>query len=65
MRLDAIPYLFVREGTNGENLPETHAFLKELRSPTSTGIRDGCSSPRRTSGPRTPPPTSATTTSAT
>jgi maltose alpha-D-glucosyltransferase / alpha-amylase len=31
-RLDAIPYLFEREGTNGENLPETHAFLKELRS---------------------------------
>jgi maltose alpha-D-glucosyltransferase / alpha-amylase len=32
MRLDAIPYLFVRDGTNGENLPETHDFLKELRS---------------------------------
>jgi maltose alpha-D-glucosyltransferase / alpha-amylase len=32
MRLDAIPYLFVREGTNGENLPETHDFLKELRA---------------------------------
>jgi maltose alpha-D-glucosyltransferase/alpha-amylase len=32
MRLDAIPYLFVREGTNGENLPETHDFLKELRT---------------------------------
>ncbi len=32
MRLDAIPYLFVRDGTNGENLPETHAFLKELRT---------------------------------
>jgi maltose alpha-D-glucosyltransferase / alpha-amylase len=31
-RLDAIPYLYEREGTNGENLPETHAFLKELRS---------------------------------
>jgi maltose alpha-D-glucosyltransferase/alpha-amylase len=30
-RLDAIPYLFEREGTNGENLPETHAFLKRLR----------------------------------
>jgi maltose alpha-D-glucosyltransferase / alpha-amylase len=30
-RLDAIPYLFEREGTNGENLPETHAFLKKLR----------------------------------
>lgn len=30
-RLDAIPYLFEREGTNCENLPETHAFLKKLR----------------------------------
>lgn len=30
-RLDAIPYLFEREGTNGENLPETHEFLKRLR----------------------------------
>jgi maltose alpha-D-glucosyltransferase/alpha-amylase len=32
LRLDAIPYLFEREGTNGENLPETHAFLRELRA---------------------------------
>ncbi len=31
-RLDAVPYLFEREGTNGENLPETHAFLKKLRT---------------------------------
>jgi maltose alpha-D-glucosyltransferase / alpha-amylase len=30
-RLDAVPYLFEREGTNGENLPATHAFLKKLR----------------------------------
>ncbi|HYG19032.1 MAG TPA: maltose alpha-D-glucosyltransferase [Ohtaekwangia sp.] len=30
-RLDAVPYLFEREGTNGENLPETHTFLKKLR----------------------------------
>ncbi len=30
-RLDAVPYLYEREGTNCENLPETHAFLKELR----------------------------------
>jgi maltose alpha-D-glucosyltransferase/alpha-amylase len=30
-RLDAVPYLFERENTNGENLPETHAFLKLLR----------------------------------
>ncbi|WP_419420108.1 maltose alpha-D-glucosyltransferase [Legionella sp. D16C41] len=30
LRLDAIPYLFQREGTNCENLPETHHFLKKL-----------------------------------
>ena len=30
-RLDAVPYLFEREGTNCENLPETHDFLKKLR----------------------------------
>ncbi len=32
LRLDAIPYLYQREGTNCENLPETHAFLKRLRA---------------------------------
>lgn len=32
LRLDAIPYLFERDGTNCENLPETHDFLKSLRS---------------------------------
>ena len=31
-RLDAVPYLYERDGTNGENLPETHQFLKRLRS---------------------------------
>ncbi|MGO9576324.1 MAG: maltose alpha-D-glucosyltransferase [Terriglobales bacterium] len=30
-RVDAVPYLVEREGTNCENLPETHAVLKELR----------------------------------
>jgi maltose alpha-D-glucosyltransferase/alpha-amylase len=30
-RLDAVPYLMEREGTNCENLPETHAVLKDLR----------------------------------
>lgn len=30
-RADAVPYLFEREGTNCENLPETHAYLKRLR----------------------------------
>ncbi|MDQ7251430.1 maltose alpha-D-glucosyltransferase [Dongia sedimenti] len=32
LRLDAIPYLIEREGTNNENLPETHAVLKKIRA---------------------------------
>ncbi|MDZ4185683.1 MAG: maltose alpha-D-glucosyltransferase [Desulfuromonadales bacterium] len=32
VRLDAVPYLFEQEGTNCENLPPTHAFLKKLRA---------------------------------
>lgn len=31
-RADAVPYLFEREGTNCENLPETHEYLKTVRS---------------------------------
>ncbi|HEY4824238.1 MAG TPA: maltose alpha-D-glucosyltransferase, partial [Solirubrobacteraceae bacterium] len=31
-RLDAVPYLFEREGTNCENLPETHAYLRRIRA---------------------------------
>jgi maltose alpha-D-glucosyltransferase / alpha-amylase len=31
-RADAVPYLFEREGTNCENLPETHEYLKKLRA---------------------------------
>jgi len=31
-RLDAVPYLMEREGTNCENLPETHGVIKELRA---------------------------------
>ncbi|WP_344590691.1 maltose alpha-D-glucosyltransferase [Actinomadura vinacea] len=31
-RLDAVPYLYEREGTNCENLPETHAYLKKVRA---------------------------------
>jgi maltose alpha-D-glucosyltransferase / alpha-amylase len=31
-RLDAVPYLYERDGTNGENLPETHEYLRRLRS---------------------------------
>ncbi|MFN3323154.1 MAG: maltose alpha-D-glucosyltransferase [Bryobacteraceae bacterium] len=31
LRLDAVPYLYEREGTNCENLAETHGFLRDLR----------------------------------
>ena len=31
-RVDAVPYLYEREGTNCENLPETHGFLRKLRA---------------------------------
>ena len=40
LRLDAVPYLYEREGTNCENLPETHAFLKELRRHVDQRYRD-------------------------
>ena len=32
LRLDAVPYLFEEEGTDCENLPATHTYLKEVRS---------------------------------
>jgi maltose alpha-D-glucosyltransferase/alpha-amylase len=32
VRLDAVPYLYEREGTSCENLPETHEFLKKIRA---------------------------------
>lgn len=32
LRLDAIPYLCVRDGTSNENLPETHAVIREMRA---------------------------------
>jgi maltose alpha-D-glucosyltransferase/alpha-amylase len=31
-RLDAVPYLYERDGTNGENLPETHGYLQRVRA---------------------------------
>ncbi len=40
LRLDAVPYLYEREGTNCENLPETHVFLKELRKRIDTKFRN-------------------------
>jgi len=39
-RLDAVPYLYEREGTNCENLPETHEFLKYLRSHVEAKYKD-------------------------
>jgi maltose alpha-D-glucosyltransferase/alpha-amylase len=36
VRLDAVPYLYEREGTTCENLPETHAFLRKLRKHVDT-----------------------------
>ncbi len=40
MRLDAVPYLYEREGTNCENLPETHQFLKEMRAHVDNKFKD-------------------------
>jgi maltose alpha-D-glucosyltransferase/alpha-amylase len=40
LRLDAVPYLYEREGTSCENLPETHAFLKELRRHVDANYED-------------------------
>jgi maltose alpha-D-glucosyltransferase/alpha-amylase len=40
LRLDAIPYLVERDGTNSENLPETHEVLKELRRHIDEGFDD-------------------------
>ena len=37
LRLDAIPYLIERDGTNCENLPETHALIKKVRREMETG----------------------------
>jgi maltose alpha-D-glucosyltransferase/alpha-amylase len=39
-RLDAIPYLCEREGTSNENLPETHAVIKQLRALLDQHYRD-------------------------
>ncbi len=35
-RLDAVPFLFQRDGTAGENLPETHAFIRRVRAELDT-----------------------------
>ena len=57
---------YEREGTNCENLPETHDFLKRAARARRRAITGtACCWPRPTSGPRTRSPTSATATSAT
>lgn len=40
VRLDAIPYLYEKEGTTCENLPETHRFLKKLRAYVDQHFKD-------------------------
>jgi maltose alpha-D-glucosyltransferase/alpha-amylase len=40
MRLDAVPYLFEREGTNCENLPETYQYLETLRAHVDKKFKD-------------------------
>jgi maltose alpha-D-glucosyltransferase/alpha-amylase len=40
LRLDAVPYLFKREGTSCENLPETHEFLRQLRRHVDDKFKD-------------------------
>ncbi|MGD2073480.1 MAG: maltose alpha-D-glucosyltransferase [Gammaproteobacteria bacterium] len=40
LRLDAIPYLCVRQGTNNENLPETHAVIRRMRAVVDEHYRD-------------------------
>ncbi|CAN5661797.1 maltose alpha-D-glucosyltransferase [soil metagenome] len=39
-RLDAVPYLYEREDTNCENLPETHDFLKRVRKEVDASYED-------------------------
>ena len=40
VRLDAIPYLYAREGTNCENLPETYQFLEKLRKYVDSNFKN-------------------------
>jgi len=40
VRLDAVPYLFERDGTICENLPETHAYLKRVRAEIDASYPD-------------------------
>jgi maltose alpha-D-glucosyltransferase / alpha-amylase len=40
LRLDAVPYLYEKEGTTCENLPETHVFIKKLRAHIDSKFKD-------------------------
>ena len=40
LRLDAVPYLYERDGTNCENLPETHEYLKRVRKVVDAEFTD-------------------------
>lgn len=40
LRLDAVPYLYERDGTNCENLPETHDFLRAIRAHIDASFQD-------------------------
>ena len=65
LRLDAVPYLCEREGTNNENLPETHEFFAASGEKSTDATRTGCCSPRPINGRRIPDHISETATSAT
>ncbi len=52
-RADAVPYLFERDGTSCENLPETHAFLKRFANLSTNTIRTAFCWPKPTSGQKT------------
>ena len=59
-RCDAVPYLIEREGTICENLPETHAYLKEIRKRIDQRIRDASFWRKRINGLPMSVPISAT-----
>ena len=58
LRLDAVPYLYERDGTTCENLPETHAFLRELRREVDRRFKNRMLLAEANQWGRTPPRTS-------
>ena len=65
LRLDAVAYLCVREGTSNENLPETHAVLKRIRRELDAAYPNRMLLAEANQWPSDVRPTSATATSAT